>query len=103
MLSTIRSIYKKLYSDLSSINPVNFPYMFSPKFVLKAFNSFADMPISTKSRFAFILSTLIDQVFHEYRMLQRSVSIEMPNEIKNILMRFIHKVRGWSGDRKVFA
>jgi len=100
MVSTIQNIHQELYLGANTTKLINFPYTFSPRFILKAFQGFSNMPISAKTKFTFILSTMIDSVFHEYQMIQRSTSFEAPDEVKNAVMRIIHKVRGLSGDYK---
>jgi len=100
IVSAIQNIHQAVYSGANITKLISFPYTFSPRFILKAFQGFADMPISAKTKFTFILSTIIDSVFHEYQMIQRSTSFEAPNEVKKAVMRIIHKVRGLSGDYK---
>jgi hypothetical protein len=95
MISTIIQFYQEIY--LKS-NIIDFPYVFSPKFILKTFNGFANMPINAKSKFAFILSSLINYLFHEYQKSQRFIPIEIPKDIKDPIMKCIWKVRSLSGD-----
>jgi len=102
MVTTVQSIHRELYLNLNS-RPIDFPYIFSPKFIWKAFRGFEDVPISTKTKFAFTLSTLIDAAFNEYQTIQRSVSFEMPKGIEDFIMKWIYRIRGWCGDRKAMC
>ena len=102
MVSTIRNIHQELYLSLSHWpKPINFPYLFSPAFILKAFQGFSNMPLGTKTKIKFVTSTLIDRAFYNYQMIKRVSNVEIQNGIRDLLMKMAHKVRGWSGDRKL--
>ena len=99
-IQNIQNIYYGLYLKSNKTVSTNFPYAFSTKFIWEAFQGFPHMKMSSKTKFVFILSTLIENAFQKYRLIQRSVPVEMSNEIKDIIMRGIHKVRSLSGDYK---
>ena len=100
MLSTIQTIYHQLYLNPNTTKSTIFPYAFSSKFILKALQGFVGLPVSTEKKFVFIFSTLIDNIYLRYQRVQRSAPVEMPAEIKDFMMKFMHKVRSLSGDRK---
>jgi hypothetical protein len=96
MISTVIRFYQEIYLESKKI--IDFPCMFSPKFILKAFNGFVNMPINTRAKFAFILSSLINNLFHKYQKFQRFIPIEIPKDIKDLIMKCTWKVRSLSGD-----
>jgi hypothetical protein len=101
-VSTIQNIYHELYiNSKHGSKTINFPYIFSPGFILKAFQGFSNVPVGTKTKIKFVTSTLIDRAFYNYQMIKRSSNIEIQNEIRNLLMKIIYDVRSWSGDRKL--
>jgi hypothetical protein len=100
MLSTIKNIHYKLYSTSTS-NLINFPVIFSPKFILRAFQGFEGIPINEKKRILFVASTLMDSVLYRYQLLSPPISIEITEEVKNIILKGMHKVRHYLGDHKL--
>jgi len=100
MIYTLQNIQQMLYSSSDTTKFISFPYLFSPRFIWEAFQGFTNMPVNTKTKFMFISSTLVDKAFFRYQLLQRFIPIEMPDEVKGLIMKSIYKVRHWAGDRK---
>ncbi|MFC1488104.1 hypothetical protein ACFLRN_10520, partial [Thermoproteota archaeon] len=103
MISNFQKIYDRLYFESESANCYDFPYIYSPKFILNLFNEFELMPFSSKTRIAFTFSSFFDFMYHKYLIAQRSISFEMPKKLNGPINGIIQKVRGWSGDRKEFV
>jgi hypothetical protein len=102
MLATINRICQKLYSTNPS-GSVDFPFVLSPKQVLQAIEGCVDVPIHARLKLSFILSTLFDRAFNRYQIMRRSAEIDVPDRMKNLLMRSIYTTRSWAGDHKSLA
>jgi hypothetical protein len=98
---TIRNIYEPLYSESNTLQPFDFPYIFSTKFVLEAFQGFADLPINSRRKFMFMLSAMLDAAYHRYVFARYIVPFEIPSRAKNFVMKKLYHVRKQRGDRKI--
>jgi hypothetical protein len=99
MILVVKDIYFAQYYTTNDQKVIVFPYTFSPKFILGIVENLREMSLTTKT--TFLLSTLIDQAFYQYKIFQQLVPVEIPDWIKNIFMMPIYKVRSLSGDRKI--
>jgi predicted nucleic acid-binding Zn ribbon protein len=97
LVSFLENLYKMMYIRNE---PINFPYPFSAKFILETFGSFEDLRIKEQTKCMFVASTLIDRAFYSYQLIQREIPLSLDPMVESLLLRFIRKVRYWSGDRK---
>ena len=100
---TLEDLHESLYLSSHSSKGINFPFIYSTKFVLEAFQGFAGLPVDAKTKFLFVLSAFFDATYHKYLDIRHVAPIEIPNEIKNILSKSLYKVRGFRGDRRTLS
>lgn len=101
ILYTLEGLYKSLYSSPNFPNEISFPFVYPTKFVFKAFQGFASLPINVKTKLFFALSAFLDATYHKYLYVKQAVSFELPKQLKKIIDKNLYKVRQRRGDRKI--
>jgi len=96
----IRDIHNDLYFKSNTLRSFNFPYTFSTKFILESFQSLAGLGVNTKIKF--MLSALLDAMYHRYVSVGYAVPFEMPDRVKSFVMGSFYEARKQRGDRKRF-
>ncbi len=96
----IRDIYNRLYFKANTPRSLDFPYIFSTKFVLGGFQSFAGLGVNTKIKF--LLSAVLDATYHRYISVRYVIPFELPDIVKNFIANRLYEVRKQRGDRKRF-
>ena len=95
-----KQIFKN-YSDSINNSDINFPIPFSSQYLLSLFSSSHFVNMSGLKKILFINSTLIDNLMYRYLLLRRSYGWEIPIYLREYIMVLLHKVRKYTGDRKV--
>jgi hypothetical protein len=100
---TLEDLHESLYSNPNFPKGTRFPFVYPTKFVFKAFQGFAGLPVNTRTKFLFALSAFLDATYHTYLDVGQVVPIEIPEQLKNIVAKSLYKVRQQRGDRKISA